>query len=135
MGYRSEVKSCIYSDDIELLDAFIAGRKLIDDLVFSSENDGFGGGDSLTYHEKIYTHTDGVVQTIKILDLHGMDWKWYEEYESVKAWHKLLEDAETAGLNYEFVRVGEEDGDIDYQSGGEHVEGFLSTSTNIFCDY
>jgi hypothetical protein len=134
MGYRSQVRSCIYSDDAELFEAFISGRKLIDDTVFSEGDDGFI--DNLEYPEKVYTNaSDGVMQTIKILALHGDDWKWYGEYEYVKAWHKLLEDAEIAGLNYEFVRVGEEDGDIDYQSGGENVEHFLSTYTNINVDY
>jgi hypothetical protein len=134
MGYRSIVRSCIYSDDAELFEAFISGRKLIDDTVFSEGDDGFI--DNLEYPEKIYKNMEGeLIQTIKILALHGDDWKWYEEYEYVKAWHKLLTDAEVAGLNYEFVRVGEEDGDIDYQCGGENVEHFLSTYTNINVDY
>jgi hypothetical protein len=47
----------------------------------------------------------------------------------------LLTDAEIAGLNYEFVRVGEEDGDIQYECGGENVEHFLSTYTSINVDY
>jgi len=133
MGYRSQVRSCIYSDDAELFEAFIAGRKLIDDPVFRDEN---WFNDSLEYPEKIYKNMEGeLIQTIKILALHGDDWKWYDEYEYVNAWHKLLKDAEVAGLNYEFVRVGEEDGDIQYECGGENVEHFLSTYTSINVDY
>ena len=134
MGYRSQVRSCIYSENVELLDAFIAGRKLIDDIVFRDGDEGFV--DALEYHEKVYTYaSDNRKQVIKILALHGDDWKWYDDYSYVKAWHTLLEDAEIAGLNYEFCRVGEEDGDIDYQSGGVDVENFLSTYTNINVDY
>ena len=134
MGYRSEVRSCIYSEDVELFDAFIAGRKLINDSVFSEGDDGFA--EHLENHEKVYTYVhDNSKQVIKILALHGDDWKWYADYAHVKAWHKLLYDAEIAGLNYEFVRVGEEDGDIDYQSGGENVANYLSTYTNINVDY
>ena len=134
MGYRSQVRSCIYSEDVALLDAFIAGRKLIDDPVFSEGDEGFL--EHLEYHEKTYTYAqDNSKQVIKILALHGDDWKWYDEYEYVKAWHKLLEDAEVAGLNYEFARVGEEDGDIQYESGGENVNHFLSTYTSINTDY
>ena len=133
MGYRSQVRSCIYRENVELLDAFIEGRKLIDDPLFSGEN---WFNDSLEYHEKIYKNMEGeITQTIKIFALHGDDWKWYDEYEYVKAWHKLLEDAEVAGLNYEFARVGEEDGDIQYESGGENVNHFLSTYTSINTDY
>jgi len=133
MGYRSQVRSCIYSDEAELFEAFISGRKLIDDQVFHDEN---WFNDSLEYPEKIYKNMEGeLIQTIKILALHGDDWKWYDEYEYVNAWHKLLKDAEVAGLNYEFVRVGEEDGDIQYECGGENVEHFLSTYTSINVDY
>jgi len=133
MGYRSQVRSCIYSEDAELFEAFISGRKLIDDQVFHDEN---WFNDSLEYPEKIYKNMEGeLIQTIKILALHGDDWKWYDEYEYVNAWHKLLKDAEVAGLNYEFVRVGEEDGDIQYECGGENVEHFLSTYTSINVDY
>jgi len=133
MGYRSQVRSCIYSEDAELFEAFISGRKSIDDQVFHDEN---WFNDSLEYPEKIYKNMEGeLIQTIKILALHGDDWKWYDEYEYVNAWHKLLKDAEVAGLNYEFVRVGEEDGDIQYECGGENVEHFLSTYTSINVDY
>jgi len=138
MGYRSQVRSCIYSEDAELFEAFISGRKLIDDQVFrpASEDNDSGFAKSLEYHEKVYTHMhDNSKQVIKILALHGDDWKWYSEYADVKAWHKLLLDAEVAGLNYEFVRVGEEDGDIEYESGGEDVNHFLSTYTSINVDY
>lgn len=138
MGYRSQVRSCIYSEDAELFDSFIAGRKLIDDQVFrpSSHEASGGFGESLTFLEKKYTYaSNNAEQVYKILDLKGEDWKWYTEYSDVKAWHKLLLDAEQAGLNYEFCRVGEEDGDIEYESGGNDVENFLSTYTLINVDY
>lgn len=128
MGYRSEVRSCIYGEP-ELLDSFIASRKLIDDVVFSDKDEGFKNDLKIISKELNYRK-----QTIKILDLYGENWKWYDEYEYVKAWVKLLEEAELAGLSYEFMRVGEESGDIEYESGGD-VEGFLYSSTQIVCDY
>jgi len=132
MGYRSEVRSCIYSDNHELFDAFISGQKLVDNKVFSSE----WFGDSLEETKMEYKNTDGeVIQTIKILSLKGDDWKWYDDYSDVKAWHKLLSDAEDAGLNYEFCRVGEEDGDIQYDTGGSEVEHFIDTYTHINVAY
>lgn len=142
MGYRSQVRSCVYSDDAELFDAFIAGQKLVGNQVFnpSSSETNSGFAESLEFTEKEYTHTQPLAdgrtkQVYKILDLYGDDWKWYDSYPDVKAWDKFIHDAVDAGLNYEFVRVGEEDGDIESESGGEEVQYFLSTSTNIYCDY
>jgi len=134
MGYRSEVRSCIYSDNHELFDSFIASRKLTDDVVFGEGDDSFV--ENLEYTKMEYKNTDGeVIQTIKILAMKGDDWKWYPEYDYVKAWEKLLSDAEDAGLNYEFCRVGEEDGDIEYDTGGSEVEHFIDTYTHINVAY
>ena len=142
MGYRSQIRSCIYSDNHELFDSFISAQKLVDNQVFheASDTEASGFANSLTFLEKIWEYaqpsiTGETKQVVKILDLDGQDWKWYTEYADVKAWHKLLLDAEDAGLNYEFVRVGEEDGDIEYESGGDNVENFLSTYTHINVDY
>ena len=138
MGYRSRIKSCIYSEDATLFDAFIASQKLVGCQVFnpSSDDNNSGFAESLEYIDKQYTYAlDKTTQIIKILDLTGDDWKWYDDYADVKSWHKLLDLAEQAGLNWEFCRVGEEDGDVDYQSGGDNVENFLSTYTSINCDY
>ena len=134
MGYRSQVRSCVYGDDAEVFDAFIAGQKLINNIIWE------GFGESLEFLEKEYTHTqpreDGSTkQVYKILALHGDDWKWYDSYEDVKAWDKFIHDAVDSGLNYEFIRVGEENGDIEEASGGEDVQYFLSTTTDIYCDY
>lgn len=139
MGYRSVVRSCIYSDDAELFDSFIASQKLINNPIFGSpteENGWIGFEDNITYTEKVYSMTNPPnKQTIKILDMHGEDWKWYEEHDDVKAWNKLCADAEEAGLNWEFARIGEETGDIEYESGGLDTEYFLSTVTSIYSDY
>ena len=134
MGYRSQVRSCVYSDNAELFDAFIAGQKLINNIIWE------GFGENLDFTEKKYTYRPSadenmVEQVYKILDLYGDDWKWYDSYPDVKAWDKFIHDAVDAGLNYEFVRVGEEDGDIEYESGGEEVQNFLSTFTTINVDY
>ena len=134
MGYRSQVRSCVYSTDAELFDAFIAGQKLINNIIW----DGFG--ESLKFTEKKYTYgqplADGSTeQVFKILDLQGNDWKWYNSYPDVQAWDKFISDAEEAGLNWGFIRIGEEAGDIENESGGEDVQYFLSTDTNIYCDY
>jgi hypothetical protein len=135
MGYRSEVRSCVYSDDGALFDAFIAGQKLTNPRIFDE-----WFKDEIKFIDKSYTfdppREDGVTTiTTKILDLKGDGWKWYDSYEDVGAWIKLLQDAEAQGLNYEFIRVGEEEGDIERETGGENVENYLDTWTEIACGY
>jgi hypothetical protein len=38
------------------------------------------------------------------------------------------------GLNYEFIRLGEDDTDIDYQEAGELCENILSITRSIEVD-
>ena len=133
MGYRSSVRSCVYSDDVELFDAFIAGQKLSEPRLFE---DGNWFKNNLKFEEQIYKDMEGkITQTIKILDMSCDDVKWYDDFDDVKSWTKLLASAEEQGLNYEFVRVGEESDDIEQEQGGENVEHFLYPSTSIICDY
>jgi len=133
MGYRSSVRSCVYSDNVELFDAFIAGQKLSEPRLFE---DGNWFKNNLKFEEQIYKDMEGkITQTIKILDMSCDDVKWYDDFDDVKSWTKLLASAEEQGLNYEFVRVGEESDDIEQEQGGENVEHFLYPSTSIICDY
>jgi hypothetical protein len=133
MGYRSAVRSCIYTDDVELFDAFIAGQKLAEPRLFEDSN---WFKNNIKFEELTYKDADGnVVQTIKIFDMSCDDVKWYTDFDDVKAWHKMLINAEEQGLNYEFVRVGEESDDIECEQGGKSVEHFLYPSTSIMCGY
>lgn len=50
-------------------------------------------------------------KTFQVLDLYGDHWKWYEDNEDVNAWTKFVADAADMELNYEFIRIGEGDGD------------------------
>jgi hypothetical protein len=70
----------------------------------------------------------------KIVDIEGSDWKWYEDYEDVKMWHKFMEESEEFGLMWEFVRCGENTDDIEEKSSDEN-EGFLYAVTDIACEY
>jgi hypothetical protein len=133
MGYRSLVRSCIYTTDVELFDAFIAGQKLVEPRIFDDSN---WFKDNIKFTEKVYTMAGTMQkQTTKILDLYCSDVKWYDDFDDVKSWMAMLEKAEDQGLNFEFVRVGEEAGDIEKENGGDDVEHFLYTITEIACDY
>ena len=48
------------------------------------------------------------------------DTKWYDDYPEVKALEKLMEIAEKAeGFSYRFVRIGEEEDDIETKVHGD----------------
>jgi hypothetical protein len=124
MGYRSDVKSLIYGDP-EHMKVFIVKTKLL------------GAANALELFKDSI-----VIQTVKpepnveltCIELRGEDWKWYESYTDVIAWEKLLKDAEKDGLEYEFVRVGEESGDID-ERRSDDSRFFISTCSYSDINY
>jgi hypothetical protein len=133
MGYRSSVESIIYGDP-ERIDLFVVKHKILglDDSAFEHFKE------SLTvqeYEETVWGENREVAGKAKkkVIHLYGADWKWYESYDDVKAWEALLLDAEEFGLEYEFVRVGEESDDIERRSSGDD-SGHLYPETYINCD-
>ena len=75
------------------------------------------------------------------LSLDGV--KWYDSYEDIQRWDMLLKaiDAESYkdepayNMNYEFIRVGEESGDVEKRCGVTSIEHLLYTSTTIERNY
>ena len=124
MGYRSQVRSVIYGNP-EIVNTLLVKTKLMDNTVFKEFKDNI--------------RVD-VLEKIKFIELVGEEWKWYDDFKEVKAWQQLLNDANELGLATEFVRVGEESGDIEtIQNDGDGDEGHeceyvLSTYTTI-CSY
>lgn len=52
--------------------------------------------------------------------LYGADWKWYPDYEDVKAWYELWESMqEVKGISGYFCRVGEERDDVEEEQFGD----------------
>lgn len=44
----------------------------------------------------------------------GFDWvKWYDSYKDVSLFMEILEVANERGIDWQFIRIGEEFGDID----------------------
>jgi hypothetical protein len=117
MGYRSDVRAVIYGPS-DTLQRFVTSAKL--DNTHKKVFEYFA--DSL----RVYT-----VDGRSMLDLECGDVKWYDDYEDVRAWHDFMDlvdtDATWDGLEYEFVRVGEEDGDIEKESSND-PDGLLMVS-------
>ncbi len=116
MGYRSEVKSVIYGEPAEV-DKFMADNA----SALTKINEDFGnqiralqgGGRKFIYLNCEYS-------------------KWYDEFDEVQRWHEFLELADAAGLNTEFVRVGEDsEGDIETDYRGDDCMNYLEPMTKI----
>ena len=58
------------------------------------------------------------------------DVKWYDGYPEVKRFGEFLTEVSKLDYEYEIMRVGEEDTDIEYDSTGD-AQGFLSVVRTI----
>jgi len=56
--------------------------------------------------------------------------KWYDGYPEVERFGKFLSEIQELDYEYEIMRVGEEDTDIEYDSTGD-AQGYLSVSRTI----
>ena len=103
MGYRSTVAFVISFKDKETLDNYLAPRLLDENLKNDRENFSRIAWDdaSVMYYS----------EEIKWYDEYEI--KWYDEYEDVRALTKLYKGVIEAGGAYRFIRVGEDDRDIE----------------------
>ena len=138
MGYRSEVRSCVYGD----------GEKVKEFLALDQVKNGANAGTKLfkEWGDDTYKYVnqdwpvwiEGQQQTstraITIFDMHLHDVKWYDGYDSIEAWTRFLNDAEEYGLCWEFVRIGEDSSDVDYLQSDE-CDNLLSPESYINCQY
>jgi len=107
MGYRSEVAYVIKFEDIAQRDAFVTLMLAKNDpVVTEAVND--------TAHDQ----TDDPIITFRAGDV-----KWYDEYTDVKVHHQMMRDAtELYEAEWRFVRIGENNNDIEIQEEGNHYE-------------
>lgn len=59
-------------------------------------------------------------------------WKYYETYIDVKVINNIIRQCKELGLYYHFIRVGEDEDDIDNQGVYNHI---FYTETKIITDY
>lgn len=132
MGYRSQVESIIYGEP-ERIDLLLVKHKMIGAEVnpFEEFKEHIQVCD---FEQGVYDREKEATHRVKqkVIHLQGDDWKWYETYTDVMAWEALMIDAEAFGLKYEFVRVGEEDGDIERRTSNDD-DGHLYPETYINC--
>ena len=55
--------------------------------------------------------------------MYGEGWKWYPDYEDVRAFHDMFNAmSDIEGISGHFLRVGEESGDVDEDSFGDEPD-------------
>lgn len=138
MGYRSEVRAAFYTmrkDDWPTLKLFV--------------------------EENFPKSLDEDLHLITSAGMYGYDYnatniKWYDSYPEIKAFDKFVkvfgdiadDMRELKGVNgevyheyvnewsYEFLRIGEDDGDVERKQGGRaHSYPMLAAITRIDADY
>lgn len=110
MSYCSDVRAIIYGPT-DVMQRFIAASKL--DKEHRKVFEHFIG------ETRIFTVNAGNPDAWSVLDMQCDDVKWHPEFADVKAWHSFMQSVENEEdweqLNYEFVRIGEEHGDVEWE--------------------
>ena len=122
MGYRSDVAVVIYGDGrdaekYELIKTLMntAFKDVLIDFKSNAE-----------WHDNAHTN---------VLEFKLEDVKWYDNHPEVQRFmHMLDEIGDIEGLNYEFLRVGEDADDIESKSEGQYIEYILSVTRSIRVD-
>jgi hypothetical protein len=118
MGYRSDVQALIYpaNGDTNLLE--YDKLKLLFNTTFRNVFEAWG--------EDYFSWNDAH----RALKFSANSVKWYDSYPEVLTFVKFLADVQELGYEYEFLRLGEEDDDIEEDSTGDS-EGFMYVQRTI----
>lgn len=131
MGYRSDVRMVIHGPVQKILDGFAHLRLTGDETMISALDE---------WEVKAVANDCAVA----ILGRGGVDWKWYESYSDVIAHtmiFKYFEDLsdsipDGAGIDGGFVRIGENDDDIETAYfGNNYPADFVRPVRSIDCQY
>ena len=118
MGYRSDVAICIYGPK-DKMTALVAAARIQGCMPVNA----FGG-----LHMFDYSNNKHMIHA------YYEDVKWYDGYKDVDTWHEFLEQAaEFDDLSTEFVRIGEDDADIEIEQQGD-CQWYLGTNRSVHVD-
>ena len=118
MGYRSDVQALIYpqSGDENLLE--YDKLKLLFNTTFKDVFEAWG---------KDYFSWDDKHRVLKF-DANSV--KWYDSYPEVEKFVQFLTDVAGLGYEYEFIRLGEEDDDVEDDRTGD-ANGYMYINRSI----
>jgi hypothetical protein len=123
MGYRSEVTALIYPAGGEHNLLEYDKLKLLMNTTFKELFDEWGG-------EREYEDGWEWDDDHRVLQFIATSVKWYDSYSEVQRFVKFLEEVHELEYEYEFIRIGEEDDDIETDSTGD-ANGYLSVRRSI----
>jgi hypothetical protein len=131
MGYRSHVMALVYPDaeDKERVQELYGQLKFLMATTFKGTIDGTAGVEGFAGH---LTWMDSA----HVLKFDLPDVKWYEGYADVDAFGKMMKafHNEIEGYCTEFVRIGEESGDVEERRWGENIQYYLSVRQEVDCN-
>jgi len=115
MGYRSDVRVHVYpiqnevedKSDVHSADEY-ARLKLLMATTFKDVWEMWEG--CFSWHDNHNT-----------LDFVCTDIKWYEGYQTIDTFMAFLDDVDECKFEYEFMRVGEDIGDVEYKSSDDAI--------------
>ena len=120
-GYRSEVAIMIYGTDEEM-----AVVKAVYDRPYSALD--AETKESVDYLMGYYT-TNGFSE--EGFRFHAEDIKWYDGYAHIEFFKEFFNDGDDSGAACEFIRIGEENDDIETDYIGDDNEYRLEISRTI----
>ena len=118
MGYRSDVQALVYpqSGDQNLLE--YDKLKLLFNTTFDDVFSSWG--------EDYFSWDD----THRVLKFDANSVKWYDSYPEVAKFIKFLAEVQELGYEFEFIRIGEDDDDVETDRSGD-AEGYMYVSRSI----
>ena len=106
MGYRSEVRVMTDLEGFETMQEIAFEIKKRDNIADHMILFPMAGQDPDAFFDYYDAQEDYLC--------FGFDWvKWYEDYKDVSLFMDILEVANERGVDWQFIRIGEEFGDID----------------------
>ena len=123
MGYRSEVTALIYPAGGEHNLLEYDKLKLLMNTTFKELFDEWGG-------EREFEDGWEWDDNHRVLQFIATSVKWYDSYPEVQRFVKFLEEVHELEYEYEFIRLGEEDDDVETDSTGD-ANGYLSVRRSI----
>jgi len=131
MGYRSDLMVLIYPDvdKVEDEEAKYQQLKLLMGTTFKDVSDEFG--------DPYMTWVD----SDRVLKFKLDDVKWYPNYRDVQMFEQMLtafkcydEDSDIKGYCTEYVRIGEDNNDVDEVCTGDNNHYYLQVRRTIDCN-
>lgn len=152
MGYRSDVRIVIRGPKELMLREFASLRVTGDDTMRAALDEWVVMEDKPIVYRPIPTEeaTIKIDAAVAVLGKGGVDWKWYPDYADVRAHESVwshfqgLYDGDKGDNNLEldpglldgaFVRIGEDDNDIETRHFGDDGYDLAAAQRYIVCEY